>query len=90
MAAFSEGLALADKAGLSQQTLLEVLVCNSTLPESHIACISVDSNLVSSTQKNGTFSRILTDWSNFLTAFLNAGARGNGKSNVQVERAIYD
>lgn len=28
MAAFSEGLAVADKAGLSTQTLLEVLVSN--------------------------------------------------------------
>lgn len=32
MAAFSEGLAVADKAGLSTQTLLEVLVSNQTSP----------------------------------------------------------
>lgn len=51
MTAFSEGLALADKAGLSQQTLLEVLA--STYPLSYCnACNIVDFDHIYRTQKS--------------------------------------
>lgn len=41
MAAFSEGLSVADKAGLSQQTLLEVLASNIILLNPLIAYLHV-------------------------------------------------
>ena len=88
MAAFSEGLAVADKAGLSTQTLLEVLVSHQTSP--HPAWLLLLAGAQDWQLQLFAMVGFVTRVSKCHLVDLNAGTGSHCNANVQNERAIYD